>query len=137
MKKVLNILAVVAIVFSVLLAPKPVFAGECAAGTSDPKCNPVCSSSIDNDAKIAAGCDVASDDVAPKHIENIINVAITVVGILAVFVIVVGGQRYITSNGDPGKIKGAKDMITYAVIALIVAGLAYAIVTFIGTAIGK
>ena len=137
MKKITNILAAIAIVFSVLFVSKPVFAGQCAAGTSDPTCNPVCSSNIDNDAKIAAGCDVATDDVAPMHIENIINVAIAAVGIIAVLVIVMGGQRYMTSNGDPGKIKAAKDMITYAVVALVVAGLAYAIVTFIGNAIGK
>jgi hypothetical protein len=45
--------------------------------------------------------------------------------------IIVGGIRYTTSNGDSGRIKAAKDTITYAVVGLVVAILAYAIVNFV------
>ena len=117
--------------------PKPVYAGACADGIQDATCNPICSSSVDEDAKKAAGCTIDKGDTVPGHIKSIIDIVITVVGILAVLVIVMGGQRYITSSGDPQKIKAAKDMILYAVIALIVAGLAYAIITFIAEAVGK
>lgn len=112
----------------------PVMAGECANGSSDAKCNKICNdSNIDDTQKAAAGCTMTSnkEDSLAFRLTNIINIVITVVGILAVLVIVIGGQRFISAGGDPGKVKQAKDMILYAVIAVIVAGLAYAIVNFV------
>jgi multisubunit Na+/H+ antiporter MnhB subunit len=50
---------------------------------------------------------------------------------IAVIMIVIGGIRYTTSNGDSSQVKSAKDTIMYAVIGLVVAILAYAIVNFI------
>lgn len=138
MKKILSVLAVLTIAVAGLSASTPVFAGECSGGNQDASCNKICSdTSIAQEIKDAAGCSHSSGDTVTTNVENIINVAITVVGILAVIVIVIGGQRLVTSSGDSGKIKQAKDMIIYAGIALVIAGLAYAIVTFIGTSIGK
>jgi hypothetical protein len=45
--------------------------------------------------------------------------------------IVLGGIRYTTSNGEASQVKGAKDTILYAVIGLIVAIMAFAIVNFV------
>jgi hypothetical protein len=42
--------------------------------------------------------------------------------------IVIGGFRYVTSQGDPSHIKAAKDTILYSVIGLIVAILSFAVV---------
>lgn len=138
MRKTLGIIASLSIMVAGLFVSAPVFAGECSGGNQDASCNKVCSDpKIAQEIKDAAGCSNTSDDLVTNNIESIINVAITVVGILAVLVIVVGGQRLVTSSGDPGKIKQAKDMILYAAIALIIAGLAYAVVTFVGTSIGK
>ena len=67
----------------------------------------------------------------------IINTAIAVIGIVAVFVIVFAGQRFMTAQGDPAQVKKAKDMVLYAVIALIVATIAGAAVLFVSGAIGK
>jgi hypothetical protein len=47
--------------------------------------------------------------------------------------IVIGGIRYTTSNGDSAGITSAKNTILYAVVGLIVALLAYAIVNFVLT----
>lgn len=66
-----------------------------------------------------------------EYIKQIVNTLLFVLGAIAVIVIVVGGIKYTTSDGDPGKIKGAKDTILYAVVGIIVAILAYAIVNFI------
>ena len=44
--------------------------------------------------------------------------------------IVVGGIRYATSQGDQSGVQAAKNTILYAVIGLIVAIAAYAIVDF-------
>ena len=50
--------------------------------------------------------------------------------------IIIGGVKYMTSQGDAAKIKSAKDTILYAVIGLIVALLAFAITNFILGALG-
>lgn len=62
---------------------------------------------------------------------NIVNTMIFIVGAAAVLMIVVGGLRYVMSNGDSGKIKSAKDTVMYAVIGIIVAVSSYAIFNFV------
>ena len=61
----------------------------------------------------------------------IINVAIGVIGFVAVVVIILGGVQYTTSAGDAGKVKKAKDTIMYGIIGLVIALLAYSIVNFV------
>lgn len=63
--------------------------------------------------------------------QPIIETILLILGVLAVIMIIVGGILYILSAGDPGKAKKAKDTILYAVIGLVVAMLAYAIVSFV------
>lgn len=72
-----------------------------------------------------------------EGIKNVVNVLLFLLGAIAVIMIIIGGIRYATSNGDSGAIKGAKDTILYAVIGLIVAILAYAIVNFVVDAFTK
>ena len=64
-------------------------------------------------------------------ITNILNYIIGVLGIIAVIVIIVGGVQYMTSSGDAGKVKKAKDTILYGVIGLVICVLAFAIVNFV------
>ncbi len=78
-------------------------------------------------------CGAKGDD-APTLIKNVINILLYLIGIIAVISIIIGGIRYVTSNGDPSGIKGAKDTIMYAVIGLVVAIMAFAIVNFVVTA---
>ena len=66
-----------------------------------------------------------------EKVMNIINVVIGLLGIVAVIVIILGGIQYMTSSGDAGKVKKAKDTILYGVIGLIVCILAFAIVNFV------
>lgn len=84
---------------------------------------------ISDEARDGAGCNETRDglDVATA----LIDVAIGIVGLISVIVIVFAGQRYITAAGNPSRIKEAKDMILYGVIGVVVAILAWAIVTFI------
>lgn len=65
------------------------------------------------------------------QIKTIVNILLFVLGAIAVIMIVIGGIRYTTSNGDSGNIKSAKDTILYAVVGLVVAIMAYAIVNFV------
>ena len=52
-------------------------------------------------------------------------------GIISVFMIILGGLRYVTSSGDGSKTASAKNTIMYAVIGLAVAVSAEAIVKFV------
>ena len=64
-------------------------------------------------------------------ITNIVNIMLYALGAIAVIMIVIGGIRYTTSNGDSNGIQSAKNTILYAVAGLVVAILAYAIVNFV------
>ena len=66
-----------------------------------------------------------------KRLSIIINVILSVLGIVAVIVIILGGFTYITSNGDAAKVTKGKNIILYGVIGLVVALLAFAIVNFV------
>lgn len=74
--------------------------------------------------------DLPTQDV-PTVAQTIINVMVSVVGIVAVAVIVIGGILYVTSTGEAAKTKRAQQAILYGVVGLVVAILAYAIVNFV------
>ena len=62
---------------------------------------------------------------------GIINAVVGILALICVVVVIVGGVTYMTSSGDAGKVKKAKDTILYGVIGLIVCVLAFAIVNFV------
>jgi hypothetical protein len=64
-------------------------------------------------------------------IKDIINILLFLIGSIAVIMIIVGGIRYVVSNGEQAAITGAKNTILYAVVGLVVAVMAYAIVNFV------
>ena len=72
-----------------------------------------------------------TDMTLDQTIINIINAVIGILGLIAVVVIILGGISYMTSSGDAGKVKKAKDTILYGVIGLVVCVLAFAIVNFV------
>ncbi len=84
--------------------------------------------------------DTGGSEGQPKlqdGIKTIVTILLFILGAIAVIMIIIGGIRYTTSNGDASSIKAAKDTILYAVIGLIVAILAYAIVNFVLDAFGS
>ncbi|HRQ98143.1 MAG TPA: pilin [Candidatus Saccharibacteria bacterium] len=62
---------------------------------------------------------------------NVINIALFIIGALAVLMLIIGGIRYTISGGDTAAVTAAKNTILYAIIGIIVAILAYAIVNFV------
>ena len=78
-----------------------------------------------------AECNVEEDDSLIPTLQVIINVILGVLGLVAVIFIIMGGITYVTSAGDPGKIKKAKDTILYGIIGVVVALLAYSIVNLV------
>ena len=64
---------------------------------------------------------------------RIITLLLTVAGIIAVLMLIVGGFWYITSAGNEEQSEKGKKAITNAIIGVIVVLLSYAIVTVIGS----
>jgi magnesium-transporting ATPase (P-type) len=64
-------------------------------------------------------------------IKNVVNILLFIVGAAAVIMFVVGGLRYVTSNGDQQAITSAKNTIIYSIIGVVIAFLAYAAVNFV------
>ncbi len=62
---------------------------------------------------------------------NLIDIALRVVGILAVGYLVYGGFRYVMSRGSPEETKKAQDIILKAIIGLVIAILSTVIVSFV------
>lgn len=60
----------------------------------------------------------------------IVNAFLVLVSVLALIYIIIGGVKYITSAGDEKGFSSAKNTILYAIIGLIVIGLAAVIVNF-------
>lgn len=80
------------------------------------------------------------DDVDPEagegatlqeQIRVVVNILLFLLGAIAVVMIVIGGIRFATANGDQSAVTSAKNTILYAVVGVIVAIMAYAIVNFI------
>mgnify|MGYP001018862942 CR=1 FL=1 len=140
MKVFLSSLAAVGLcVFATVLTPAQTFAASAGDIVKTP--TTVLASSIRTTAKdqISAGVQNAGGDSngisIDTAIKSIVNIMLFLLGAIAVIMIVIGGIRYTTSNGDSNSINSAKNTILYAVIGLVVAILAFAIVNFILDAI--
>lgn len=75
--------------------------------------------------------DVAEDNTLEADVKTILSTIIGVLGFVCVVVMIIGGVNYMTSSGDAGKVKKAKDTILYGLIGLIVCVLAFALVQFV------
>ena len=84
-----------------------------------------CSSNSDT-----AVCKSKGDKV-DNTVKNITNLRLWALGVVSVIMLVVGGFKYVTSNGDSNSIQSAKNTILYAVIGLVVAILGQVIITYV------
>ncbi len=69
-------------------------------------------------------------------LQNIINSALVISGVVAVILIMYAGFQYATSNGDKEKVDAARKRITYAIIGLIVIVFAFTFMNVITQLIG-
>ena len=99
-----------------------------AVATENVRCNST-NVSIQKGAACAKSTD--QEGSITDVIETVTNVLLFVVGAVSVIMLIIGGIRYTTSNGDSSQITAAKNTIMYGVIGLIVALLAFAIVGFV------
>jgi len=68
-------------------------------------------------------------------IQSLITLFMSLLGILAVLIIMLGGFRWMMAQGDPDKVKKAKDLIYSGIIGLVIILASYAIATFVWSAV--
>jgi len=85
--------------------------------------------------KMKEGTRMIGDNSSGGDLNNLISKVTSaiflVLGIVAVFVIILGGFTMMTSTGDANKVKKGKDTILWGVIGLIITILAAAIVNWV------
>ena len=64
-------------------------------------------------------------------VNTIINTMLFIVGLLSVVMIIFAGIRYVTAHGDKNQVESAKNTLIYAIVGLIIAIVAYALVSWV------
>lgn len=85
------------------------------------------------DFRTTAGYGEAS---LPQIIGRIVRIILSLLGLIAVIIIIIGGLMWMTSGGSPEKIDKAKKIIINALIGLLIVVSAYAIASFIISKLG-
>jgi len=68
---------------------------------------------------------VASLTCIPIVMQNIVNFLVLFAGIIAVFLIVLSGYKFVMSEGDPEKVAMARKTFLYAIVGLVFILLAF------------
>ena len=79
---------------------------------------------------------VPSLQCIPVVFGNVVSAALMFVGTVAVFLIVYAGIRFVTSGGDAKKVQSARQIITYALVGLVIVLSSFAIIYFISYTTG-
>lgn len=79
----------------------------------------------------ASGTGVATLSCVWVVLQNVINAALFLSAVVAVFLIIYSGFQYVTSSGDKEKVDNARKRLTYAIIGLVFIILSYLIIVFI------
>jgi hypothetical protein len=88
-----------------------------------------------NTQSLQAGANAASGGGSSPDLNTtigkVVNLLSSLVGVLAVIMLIVGGFRYVTSGGNQENTKNARNTIIYALVGLVIVGLAQSIVRFV------
>lgn len=105
-----------------------------------PNCNGV-PDSVAKGAKTASGGNIQCDNVSGNNTAvtsavgtlatKVVDIFTIIVGAASVIMIIYGGFRYITSGGSSERVGAAKNTLIYAIIGLIIVGLAQILVHFV------
>ena len=135
------LMAVGSMVGTGLLVPSVAMAGQDCGTKASPGADyntPGCA--VKRGVNSTGANDKANDTCGPSgkeectlayRVQQVVNVLLFLIGAVSVIMIILGGIRYVLSNGEASQIAAAKNTILYAVIGLIVSLLAYAIVGFV------
>lgn len=126
MKFLRKIRVLVAAVMAIFVLAAPVVVMAQAAPATNSNKAAVC----DGVALTGGDCAADAEGNISGVVKGAINIFSVLVGIVSVIMIMVGGFKYITSQGDANSIGSAKNTILYAVVGLVVVALAQIIVQF-------
>lgn len=101
--------------------------------------NDVCSSGGGPSTSDSAVCKQQDNQTASSNsfygkdgiITKAARILALIVGVASVIMIIIGGFKYVLSNGDSNAINSAKNTIIYALIGLVISVIAGAIVQFV------
>jgi len=82
---------------------------------------------------LPGGCSAEPATDVKNNVEFVITLFSWIVGIASVFMIILGGFRFVTSGGDSGKVSSSRNTVLYAIVGLIVVAVAQIIVRFVLT----
>lgn len=116
------LLLVVVSLFVMMAVTAVVWSHSAHAVNIDEACSNAGSSSL---------CDARGENIEDNFAKNLTNLLLFVLGTAAVIMIVIGGIKYASANGDSSKIASAKNTILYSVVGLVVALMAWGIIRFI------
>lgn len=123
LKRTVIVLALAAGLFIPTLAVQPAYA-QIDDGSKDAAC-----------AGLGAAGESCDSQNASSSVTNLLRTVISllswVVGIVSIIMMIVGGLKYITSNGDSNAITSAKNTVTYALIGVVIAALSQVLVQFV------
>lgn len=107
-----------------LVTSQPAFA-DCISDPTSAGCPCALNSS-------SAACkDLSKPDGLSNTLKNTTNTVLFIAGALAVIMIIYGSIRFMTAHGNEKQVESARLIVTYSVIGLIIAILAYALVNFV------
>jgi hypothetical protein len=125
-----------AIIASLVLLVVPMVAAPAmayAASTVDITDSLGCGSNISVSGSSSATCGTTT--TGSSHVDtlitNIINVFSAIIGAIAVIMLIYGGLQFGIGGNDPGKVGNARNTITYALVGLVVVGMAQFLVQFV------
>lgn len=121
----ITILITLGLVFGVQCAAP----GLQAAGLFDAAKDDACAGSQVSDT--APNCSTGATNEVDSLIQNIVDILSVIIGIIAVIMVIVNGLRFITSGGDSNAVNSARNGIIYAIVGLIIVGMAQFIVRFV------
>ena len=83
----------------------------------------------------SGGTNLPNDTSLSGLIMRVINIALTIAGLIAVLFLIIGGFRYITSAGNEETAEQAKKIIINAIIGIVIIILSFVIVRVISSAL--
>ena len=103
-------------------------------GTYTPTSTPTTTSSASNcvsDSHATKICNPLPQTDLETLVLKLLRYLVGVLGLIAVVAVVLAGARMVLSRGEPAEIKAAREMITYAILGVVISALAYTIIAVV------
>lgn len=106
--------------------------GNCSATSFNPCPAPNTVDANGNCSGVNTGLGISLASEKTSFATSLMGVILSIAGLIALFIIITTGYRLMTSQGDPEKIKGARESLTAAIVGLIFVIFSLAVLSFIG-----